>query len=292
MPDTTTAPAKTAPDPAAAATPPPAAAAPASPAPDTRPAQTPAPPAASAPAPDASPAPAAPSAPPAEAVAPPAAAPAATAPAPAPTEAAHQAPPGAPVQVQGGSGIGTAPVIGTQFGQPVVLESWKNVTRGRAVIIKLDQFGQKRHEMVGAGKTFTLTPAERRINQEAAANEKLDHFLNGTLQPISLPDGTDFVPNPNHFDAGEETDIFKLGREQFVKRVKQIENPTAVRTLLETAANPATDAFVWQLEALKARYAVINDEPQHVKPGVDARLRSGERVGEDVDERPRAVTPA
>lgn len=152
-------------------------------------------------------------------------------------------------------------------------ETWKNVTKGRVSIIMLDSHGQKRHELIGSNRTFQLTPAERMMNQHSAANEKLDVFANGTLQPVALIDGLPpelaLVPSTNHVADGEIVDLFSLAPELFNARIAEIDNDVALRAMLATAEDPATDARISQVRALEARLAEVGDAtPTHVKPSV------------------------
>lgn len=63
----------------------------------------------------------------------------------------------------------------------VAKELWRNVTAGVRHYIKLDPIGNQTHGVVQPGKTFTISPIERRLNQEAAYADKADLFRNGTF---------------------------------------------------------------------------------------------------------------
>lgn len=171
------------------------------------------------------------------------------------------------------------------------LESWRNVTQGRVVVIKLSASGQRRHEMVGPDRTFHLTPRERRINQELAANEDLDVFLNGTLQPVRLTDSDDaeaLQANPNHLTDAEARSLFRKDMPSFSERVNAIKNPSALQRLVDLAeTDEKVKATVMQLRVLKGRLEAVQPAAiTHVRPEV----ASGERP-EPTGSGIRAVTP-
>jgi hypothetical protein len=140
-------------------------------------------------------------------------------------------------------------------------ESWQNATRGRVVITKLDARGQKRHDMVGPGKIFHVTPRERRMNQELAANEDQDVFMNGTLQPVRLLEGTEdakeIAASPNHISETDVKGLFKAHHKTFEKRVAEITNPATLERLLEVAREDEVNATVRQVELVQARLAEV-----------------------------------
>ncbi len=164
------------------------------------------------------------------------------------------------------------------------LETWKNATPGRVVVQRLSALGDRRHDMVGAGRMFHLTPRERRVNQELAANSDLDVFMNGTLQPIRLieddPDSQAVAGNPNHLNESEAENLFKAQYKVFDARLTEITNPSALQYLLSLTQRDEIHATVRQVERITARLNEVNPgfEP------VSADTNVPEVVG-------RAVTP-
>ena len=146
------------------------------------------------------------------------------------------------------------------------IETWQNVTRGRVVLNRLGELGQKRPDMIGAGKTFHITPRDRRINQEAAANPDLDVFLNGTLQPVHLPsdNGEDYsaiTSNPNLLgDDAQIKRLFKATDDVFAERLGEIKNASALERLKDLANQDETGARVSQLRMIEARLTQIAPE--------------------------------
>lgn len=152
-------------------------------------------------------------------------------------------------------------------------ETWRNATKGRVVIVLLDAAGQKRHDIIGSLRTFQITPAERMMNQHIAASEKQDAFLNGTLQPVALipglPAHEQARATPNHVKDGEMEDLFSVDYGTFEVRIGEIENETALRSLLTMANDPATDAKVRQVKIIQDRLDIVGEKPiTHVKPGM------------------------
>lgn len=144
----------------------------------------------------------------------------------------------------------------------VEYETWQNATLGRAVITKLDARGQKRHDLIGPGKTFHITPTERRMNQELAASEEQDLFLNGVLQPVRLIETDDdfekLQRNPNHVSEDDVRSMFLLGLPDFVARLDQIGNAAALERLMDIARSDDVNATLRQFEAIQARLAVVS----------------------------------
>jgi hypothetical protein len=136
------------------------------------------------------------------------------------------------------------------------LEAWLNAGKSRVFINRFDGKGGTRQELIAAGRTFHLTPAERRMNQEMAANEKLDLFSNGMLQPVRLGEEAEALAgNPNHLAATDEQGIFRLHWKTFERRITEIDNPTLLERLLELAVDQ--DATLRQVNLITARLAEV-----------------------------------
>lgn len=122
---------------------------------------------------------------------------------------------------------------------PEETERWENATKGRVVVRKFDARGNLGHEMVNPGRAVNLTPQERITNQELAANEELDVFKNGTMQPLRLLDGSEdaqeIASNPNHLSDSDVKSLVKGHHKTLEKRLSEITNPAALQRLLEVA---------------------------------------------------------
>jgi len=137
-------------------------------------------------------------------------------------------------------------------------EAWKNATRSTVVLKKIDRSGNLIDEVIRGGRTFNLTPDERRLNQEIASTDKLDMFQNGLLSPVRLIEGaTDvekFKETPNHISEDEMAALI-TGQSQkaFTERVTAITNPVTLKRMLEIAESDEVDATVKRAKFLSER---------------------------------------
>lgn len=140
------------------------------------------------------------------------------------------------------------------------LETWKNGTRSLIFIKQYNQRGELHDVMVGPGKVIHISPKERRINQEIAANENQDLFSNGLLTPVRLieteADAKEIAANPNLMTETEMRDLFKAHFKTFEKRVNEVKNPIALQRLLEIAEE--VDAKSSQVKAINERLAEVS----------------------------------
>lgn len=138
-----------------------------------------------------------------------------------------------------------------------VTEIWKNAGESRIVLQRYGTNNERRHEMIGGGRTFTISTAERQLNQNLAAGPELDVFMNGMLIPVQLPADIDedVANNPNHLRDEQLPALFRLQWRAFGKRIDQISNTAVLERLLEIA--PERDATVRQTEVIKTRIAAL-----------------------------------
>lgn len=184
---------------------------------------------------------------------------------------------------------------------PDELETWKNPTEGRVWINRLDRFGELvKVEVINSGKTFHISPGERRLNQEMAATSDQDVFSNGTLSPMRLLEGdadaAAFAANPNLMTEDDMRVLFKPARTEaakvvagdaFIDRLASIKNIATLDRLLALAREE--DAPLSRVEAITQRMAELQ------QPNVYAEAVATSSTG---DTRPtkrssssRAVTP-
>ncbi len=140
------------------------------------------------------------------------------------------------------------------------LEVWENVSQGRVFVRKFDVRGHLGGELVGSGRKVHISTAERRINQEKAANSELDVFLNGTLQPIRVAaevvNPEDAAPvTANHITDEDAKAMFKGTARSFEKRLSEISSVAVLDRILRLAEE--VDATVRQVELIRARRAVV-----------------------------------
>lgn len=174
------------------------------------------------------------------------------------------------------------------------LEAWRNATAGRVIVTKFAADGSRRAEMISSGKVIHLTPAERKLNQELAANDDLDVFLNGCLQPVRLLDTEEskvLASHPNHLTDEEAVALFKVSSDVFIDRLSQITNASAVDRLLKMAEDPKVGASFHQYSLIRERLEAVAEAPMDNIRGY-APPRDG-RPGIEVDREsiPNGVTP-
>lgn len=137
-------------------------------------------------------------------------------------------------------------------------EVWKNATASQIVLLRQGgPGGQTRHEIISGERTFSISPEERRMNQNMAANPELDVFNNGMLQPVKLLEDSEpeMLDNPNHIGEDQLPRLFKLHYRNFDKRISEISNPIVLQRLIDISA--AQDATIRQVETIKARLDAI-----------------------------------
>lgn len=152
------------------------------------------------------------------------------------------------------------------------LETWQNVGRGRAVLKQFNQRGELHDVMITGGKVFHLTPKERRINEEIAANEDLNMFRNGMLAPVKLieteEDAKELAENPNVMGETEMRSLFKAHHKTFEKRVGEIKNPVVLGRLRDLASEE--NATLKQVELIDARINEVHPKGYIEVGGVGA----------------------
>ncbi len=176
------------------------------------------------------------------------------------------------------------------------LEAWRNATAGRVIVQKYGVDGVTlRPEMISPGKTIHLSPLERKYNQEIAATEELDVFLNGRLQPVSLVDDDEssrqMAEHPNHITDDESVALFESSLEDFEKRLNLITNVSTVQRLISLAEDPDNNASFHQHRMLRERASNLAEATDRIR-STNAPARDGRpEVELDRDLVPRAVTP-
>lgn len=141
-------------------------------------------------------------------------------------------------------------------------ETWRNTSRGKRGVVKFDRFGNIVHELVGPDRTVVLTRDERLLNQERAANDRLDIFKNGVMVPVKLIDPEDereFAENPNILTEEGIRDLFKLHVKKFEKALNEITNPFVLERMKDLAENDETlDVSVKKVQLVNARIQSVN----------------------------------
>lgn len=121
---------------------------------------------------------------------------------------------------------------------PKELEVWKNVAKGMRWYTRFNAQGLEADHRVLGGRTFTITPFERQINQEKAANAELDHFRNGTFVLVRASEGTnkDEILSPAAKSASELEEMAQrilADPEDLEKILEELSSPVSIDRLLE-----------------------------------------------------------
>lgn len=137
-------------------------------------------------------------------------------------------------------------------------ETWQNITKGTAAILKLDVRGLEYGEVIRSGMKTSLTPEERRLNQDRAAARSQDLFSNGTLAPVRLLDEeleeyAEFASNPNFMAESEIAGLFKMTLANLRAKLDTIGSVALVNRIYEVAKS--MDVKTSQLAAVEEKLA-------------------------------------
>lgn len=139
-------------------------------------------------------------------------------------------------------------------------ETWKNATKGRVAVLKVNRLGQLEHEIIRGGGTLVISTDERLINQDRSANDDLNVFKNGTMVPVRLiedsEDAAEILSNPNLKSEDELSAMFKLQWKKFEVAVGEISNATTLHRLKELASE--VDATIKQVNVIESRLSEVD----------------------------------
>jgi hypothetical protein len=168
-------------------------------------------------------------------------------------------------------------------------EVWENAGLSTVAIQKLDVRGNVIMEQIVGGRKVQITPQERRMNQELAAHDNLDVFMNGMLVPVRLVDAQEdnekLQTNSNAMSESAMKALFKSQLPTFKKKIAEISNSIALERLLTIASE--VDGSIRQVEAIQDR---LNDVRPHVSEIGSQKI--GNALGTKAPEgERRGVTP-
>ena len=119
-----------------------------------------------------------------------------------------------------------------------MVEVWKNTAAGMRWYSVIDRQGREAGRTVYGGRTFTLTPFDRQINQEHAASAGQDLFRNGTFVLIR-PAETTIEDEIRSSDSFTDAELSSLVHEVLAKNktieqaIYPINSPVTLGRLLE-----------------------------------------------------------
>lgn len=152
--------------------------------------------------------------------------------------------------------------------EAVDVETWEHMVAGETWITRFDRFGNVLpQKLQGKGRTFQVTPEERRAHEGKCAHPSLNPYRNGRCVPVKLvdsaPETAELKANP---DAMTETAMKALFNSQiatFNKKVGAITNVLTLQRLLEVAEE--VDAKSSQIKTIQARIEAIQPDNGPVK---------------------------
>jgi hypothetical protein len=143
-----------------------------------------------------------------------------------------------------------------------MIEVWKNTAAGMRWYKILDRQGREVGKTVQGGRTFTLAPFDRQINQDEAASPEQDLFRNGNLDEIESSD--------SFTDAELSALVHEiLAKDKTIEQViYPIESPVTLGRLMEElviedASKSAIDAVRKKKETKEGTVAV---EREYIAP--------------------------
>jgi hypothetical protein len=167
------------------------------------------------------------------------------------------------------------------------VEVWRNCSAGMTYITRIGEYGKHMTDLIHGGRTFSLTPTERRLNQHSYATVELDLFTNGTFQPVSLvdgePDTSKLLDNPNTLSDADIQKLLAIRGEAFEQRINAITSENTLTRILNMARQPRYEVTLAQYETLKLRNMAIKGEADDEAPRPEVDPNTGAV--------PRAVTP-
>lgn len=144
-------------------------------------------------------------------------------------------------------------------------EVWKNVAAGPRHYICFTAIGEQTSRVVQAGRTFTVSQTERRLNQEAVYDAKVDPFRDGTF--IIVRETEDSVADEfESVDSITDKEIEEAVQEAIAGDPERIERMihaisginTANRILEEVVIGDAPSSIV---DLAKERVDELTDKP-------------------------------
>jgi hypothetical protein len=166
-----------------------------------------------------------------------------------------------------------------------VVEVWKNTAHGMRWCRQHDRSGSEMTKIVQAGRTFSITPLDRQLNQDMAATPNQDLFRNGTFLLVKEADDTnaDEIQSP---DSITEYELIALSQEimgspeRIDHFLKDIRSPVALNKVIEQLVLDDVD---------KEAIAYVKMKKAKFDPSVKAEVTR--EVVRKADPEPNVTTP-
>jgi len=155
------------------------------------------------------------------------------------------------------------------------VEIWKNSSAGMRWYKVLDRLGQQVGKTVQGGRTFTLTPFDRQLNQDEAASPEQDLFRNGQFVLIKAAQDTNMaeIESSDSFTDSELTALVHeiLAKDKTIEAaIHFIESPvTLTRLMEELVIEDAPASAIAIVKAKKeSKEATVAAEREFISAGV------------------------
>jgi hypothetical protein len=140
------------------------------------------------------------------------------------------------------------------------METWQNTSKGRVQVKRFTGvYGETKAELIPGGRTFHVTPAERRMNSTASATPELDPWTNGTLVLVQgvdgEPDAELVAANPVAMTDDAVRELLDSHHKTFEKRLGDLSNPITLARILEIGTEDGVS--IKRIEQIRARLAEV-----------------------------------
>ena len=148
------------------------------------------------------------------------------------------------------------------------VEQWENISQITNDIVKLDNRGDEKHELISGPRTFMVTTEERMITQGKILDPKHDPFLNGCFRPVVVPDNVNIETNPNALSDEEMAKILSASDLAFEEWLTTLTSPETLSRMVELASD-MDDISLKRFKMLGARLAEVSPKKRIVQKDRD-----------------------
>lgn len=137
------------------------------------------------------------------------------------------------------------------------VETWENIAPFQNSIIKIDNRGDEKHEVILGRRTFMLTTEERIITQDRIIDKANDPFQNGAFRPVVVPETINIETNPNALSDEEIMQIFEASDIAWEEYLKVIDSPATLNRMVDLA-DEAENMTVKRLRQIQLRLREVS----------------------------------